>query len=102
MKQLKAYHVKDNFGEGIGVIVFHKTASKAKKLATRGCEWFIGCELTNISAKREPAADHLSTNYPSLLNFCNNADFYQSIGWVCSTSNECGIDCCIFNRVGQN
>lgn len=77
-----------------GVIVFHETANKARVFAMYRDEAFEGWEYVDVCAKREPRADHLAKTDPYILNFCDNVQFYKSLGnWQCMCPEYCGKEC---------
>ena len=94
---MKAFSVQDNSGEGYGLIVFHETAGKARYFAMQ-TEWFEDSEFCDLSVTREPKADCFSTELPSAFDFCSNAEFFHSIGWVCFTSGDCDSYSCPFKK----
>jgi len=84
--KLKAYNVRI---DEIGMIVFHETLGKAKSFALASNECYEDSEYIELTAKREPKADVKAGPDPSILEFCENADFYAYLGWYCYS-----IDCC--------
>lgn len=95
---MKAYSVQDETGECYGAIVFHESASKARYFAMNNVEYFEDHEFSDFTVRREPKADVFATDQPSVLNFCDNAEFFHSLGWTCHVTGECDIYVCPFKK----
>lgn len=95
---MKAYHIQEIAGEGMGAIVFHESPGKARAFALSTVEWFEWCEWLDLSVKREKRADKFSTEDPSVMDFCSNADFFHSIDWTCYSSGDCDSYSCPFKK----
>ena len=95
---MKAYHVQENSGECIAAIVFQDTPGKARSYALSAVDWFECCEWLDLNVKREKRADKFATKYPSVLDFCSNADFFHSIDWICFSTGECDSYSCPFKK----
>lgn len=98
--KLKAYNVRN---EECGMIVFHETPGKAKALALDTNEWYEDSEYIQLTAKREPKADIKAGQIPSILNFCENADFYVYLDWYCISEFDCDKkECTMMGRIAMH
>lgn len=95
---MKAFSVQCELDDCYGAIVFHESAGKARYFAMQNVEYFECYEddFKDFTVKREPRADLLATDKPSVLDYCENSDFFHSIGWECYTRFDCNKDDCKF------
>jgi hypothetical protein len=83
--KLKAYKITDD--EGLGVICFATSASKAKSLSL-GYE-NLDCEYIELHCNREPKADIYATG-EGVFDFASHPNEYRLLGWFTEGShNQC-------------
>jgi hypothetical protein len=86
--KIKAYTVEDP-DEGMGVIVFHYCASRAKALAFYYDDHLMDFAFVDLKVRRNKEADKFATKEPSVFDFQLHSKEYRELGWHCQDSSVC-------------